>query len=350
MKTLLLDAGARAARRASLPAAAAAIALGLLLAPSSANAQSKEELDKARATFREGLALSAANNCSGALVKFKAVAAVKMTPQVAFNIAECEEKLGKLVSALGNYRLAESAAAGDPKIKDLAAQAGSRATAIEERIPKLTVTRGKGAEAAQLELDGVELSRSQIGTPVTVDPGPHLLIGRIGDREASRQTVDIEEKESKTVEVVITEAEKPADDKPKLDDKPQLPVEPTQPASRGPSIPGIVLTGVGVAGIAAGLVLFFGPRQSTIDELDTLCGGDNTCPPSAKATADQGRLYTGIAEAAAGVGIASLVTGVILIATNPSKPASTPKAQSGVRFIGAAPGATLGGVSLTGRF
>jgi hypothetical protein len=349
MKMLWLDAGARAARRASL-SAAAAIALGLLLAPSDANAQSKEELDKARATFREGLALSAANNCSGALVKFKAVAAVKMTPQVAFNIAECEEKLGNLVSALGNYRLAGSAAAGDPKIKDLAAHAGSRATAIEERIPKITVIRGKGAEAAQLELDGVELSRGQIGTPVSVDPGPHVLIGRIGDREGSRQTVDIEEKESKTVEVVITEAAKSVDEKQISDDNPHRPDAPPPPASSGPSIPGIVLTGVGVAGLAAGLVLFFGPRQSTIDELDTLCGGDSTCPPSAKTTADQGRLYTGIAEAAAGVGIASLVTGVILIAINPSKPASTQKANPGIRFIGAAPGATLGGVSLTGRF
>lgn len=348
MNKLWLDAGARAARTHTLPAAAA-IALALLLAPSAAHAQSKEELDKARATFREGLALSAANNCAGALVKFKAVAAVKMTPQVAFNIAECEEKLGKLVSSLGNYRLAESAAAGDPKLKDLTSQASARASAIEERLPKLTITRGKGAESAQLELDGVELARGQVGSPIPVDPGPHVLTSRIGDRETSRQTVDIEEKEAKSVEVVITEAPKLAEnDKP--DDKPALPEgPPPPPPSRGPSIPGIVLTGVGVAGVAAGLVLFFGPRQSTLDELETKCGGDTTCPPSAKATADKGRLYTGLAEGAFGVGAASLITGVILLATSGSSK-STQKADTGVHFIGAAPGASLGGVSLTGKF
>ena len=134
----------------------AVLALGLL-SHADASAQSKEELDKARAAFREGLALSAANNCAGALVKFKAVAAVKMTPQVAFNIAECEEKLGKLVSALGNYRLAQSAAVGDRKAKDVAANAAPRIASLEDRIPKFTIKRGKGAEAAKVELDGNEL-------------------------------------------------------------------------------------------------------------------------------------------------------------------------------------------------
>ncbi len=187
-----------ASKRLAIVAAAAIFSL----VPAQASAQSKEDLDKARALFREGLALSAANNCSGALVKFKAVASVKMTPQVAFNIAECEEKLGKLVSALGNYRLVESAAATDKKAKDVAAQATPRIAALEERIPKLSITRGKGAEAASIELDGNELGSNQIGTPMPVDPGPHMVVGKIGAQEISNSTVTLAEKESKSFEVI----------------------------------------------------------------------------------------------------------------------------------------------------
>src|SRR5262245_59504464 len=95
-------------------AARRALAAGLvglsLTAGSAAHAQqpSKAELDQARVLFQEAVALAAANNCAGALVKYKLVLKVKSTPQIAFNIAECEERLGKLVEALGNYRIAAS--------------------------------------------------------------------------------------------------------------------------------------------------------------------------------------------------------------------------------------------------
>ncbi|MDI3281981.1 hypothetical protein [Polyangium sp. 15x6] len=343
---------ARGAPRVAVMVGAAAIAL---FSQGDASAQSKEELDKARALFREGLALSAANNCAGALVKFKAVAAVKMTPQVAFNIAECEEKLGKLLSALGNYRLAASAAAGDKKAADVAVAATPRIAAIEERLPKLTIARGKGAEAAVIELDGTELGATQVGTEMPVDPGPHYIVAKLGNREIWKDSINVPERDKKTVEVVVKD-EPAKSDGPNDEDTPPPPPPPPPPPSSGPSIPGIVLTGIGVAGIGAGLALFFGPRQSTIDDLDALCGGDTSCPPSAKETADRGRLFTGIAEAAVGVGAASLITGVILLATSGSKKTSSPaqsasaETRRGARFIGAAPGANLGGVSLVGRF
>jgi len=122
-----------------------------------AGAQTKEEIDRARVEFHEGVVLMAANNCNAALTKFQSVAKVKRTPQVLFNIGACEERVGKLVSALGNYRLAAAAAEGDRKAKDVASRVGERITSLEERIPKLTIRRGSGAETATLLLDGAEL-------------------------------------------------------------------------------------------------------------------------------------------------------------------------------------------------
>jgi hypothetical protein len=327
-------------------------------------AQSKEDLAKARELFQEGIALASGNNCSGAIAKYKEVARlVRMTPQVAFNIAECEERLGKLVSALGNLRLAQSQLE-DPKVrakaKDVAAQVDARVTSLEDRIPKLTVKRGKGAEMATLTLDGTELGSTQIGSEMTVDPGPHELIARIGEKEASRKTFTIAEKESQEVEIEVDleamrRAEKPAETSKPVETS--APPTTPPPDAGGSKVPGIVLLGAGVAVAGVGFALFFGPRQSTITELETICGPDKRCPASAQATSDQGKLYTGLAEGAWGLGGAAIITGVILLATSgggakaPEASAlAVPGTKGSVRWIGAAPGADAGGVSLSGRF
>jgi hypothetical protein len=349
--------GARARPRTAVSLCLAG-ALAFLVQP--AYAQTREELDKARAQFQEGLALSAASNWSAALGKFRAVARVRMTPQVAFNIAECEEKLGKLLSALGNYRLAASSAAESGKAKDVEAQVPPRLQALEERIPKLTIERGEGSEVAKIELDGVELGSSQINTPVPIDPGTHQVVAFIREKEAWRQTIEIAEKETHTVTVKI-DAPPPVDD---TTTKPDDQTEPddTKPVDEPPrsKVPGAVVLGLGVAGLGAG-VAFIVLRQGTIADMDAMCGNDLTCPPSAQATADKGKLYTGMSFGAFGVGAVGVGVGIALLVRAASGPAAaaTPAEEPAVsltgtpgrlRFVGAAPGANLGGVTLTGSF
>lgn len=345
-------------------ALAAGALCAALSAGTDARAQSKEDLAKARELFSEGIALAAGNNCSGAIAKYKEVARlVRMTPQVAFNIAECEERLGKLVSAIGNYRLAQSQVE-DPKVrakaKDVAAQVDGRIASLEERIPKLTVKRGKGAETATLVLDGTELGSTQIGSEMTVDPGPHELIARVGEKEASKKTFTIAEKEAQEVEIEVDLAALRAAEKPAETAKPvetSAPPPPPPPDTGGSKVPGIVVLSIGVAIAGGGFGLFFGPRQSTINELEEVCDANNRCPASAKDTSDKGKLYTGLAEGAWGLGGAAIITGVILLATSGGKakdPDATALAVPGtkgrVQWIGAAPGADSGGMSLSGRF
>ncbi|MEJ7732156.1 MAG: hypothetical protein WKG00_23475 [Polyangiaceae bacterium] len=345
------SAGASFARRV----AAAGVALALLVAQGSAGAQTKQELDKARTLFREAVALSAANDWSGALSKFKEVAQVRMTAQVAFNIAECEEHLGKLLAALGNYRLASSeAAAPNANAPEVAKQVDARISALEARIPKMTIARGEGAETATIELDGVELGSAQIGSPIPVDPGPHTVLGKVNGREGARETVTLAESETKDVSVTIASAPLPK----------EQPVAPTQPdvlpppEIPGSKVPGIVVTGLGVASLGAGVV-FLILRQGTLDDLDELCGGDESCPPSAKSKADDGKLFTGLAEATIAAGVVGVAVGVVLLATSGKKTATATatgvlapgrQAKPSLRFVGAAPGATAGGASLVGSF
>jgi hypothetical protein len=300
------------------------------------------------------MALSAANNCAAALTKYRAVANVKKTAQVSFNIAECEERLGKLVSALGNYRLAASQAQGDPKAKDVASRVADRIDALDARIPKLTIKRGKGADTASIELDGSELGASQLSAATPVDPGSHTVVAKVGDKEYAHDTVVLAEKESKTFEVKLTLPTAKLET-PDVDPTPEpAKVEPPPAKSKAP---GAVVLGVGGVGVVLG-VTFMVMRGGTISDLNTACGGDMSCPPSAQATADKGRLFTGLAEGGFALGAVGLVTGIVLLATSGAPKPPPPSAAflgprpdpRGVHLEISAPGASVGGLSLAGRF
>jgi hypothetical protein len=334
-----------------------ALGLGLLsvslLAGRGAEAQTKEELDKARALFQEAVALSAANNCSAALTKYRAVAKVKMTPNVAFNIAECEERLGMLVSALGNYRIAAAQAGSDPKAKDVVARVGPRIEDLEARIPKLSVKRGKGADTAVIELDGSALGAGKLSSEIPVDPGSHVIVAKVRDKEYLHETIKLAEKETKTFEVkldlapvVLTKDVIPG---------PETPEAPPPKKSRLPGI--IVLAGGGVLAVAGGALI--GVGMSKVSSLNEACGGDKTCPASAKSISDSGRTLTGAGEVILFTGIGAAALGTYLFIASGSSPKPAPK--TGAAFLGAprakgfgfepsAPGASVAGASLVGRF
>jgi hypothetical protein len=82
------------------------VAAVLLLLEAPALAQDADELKRARAQFQQATELEQAGNWAAALQQFREVGQVRMTPQVRFHIAVCEEKLGRLVAALGGYELA----------------------------------------------------------------------------------------------------------------------------------------------------------------------------------------------------------------------------------------------------
>ncbi|AUX31836.1 MULTISPECIES: hypothetical protein [Sorangium] len=346
--------------------AAAALGAALVAAPP-AGAQTKEELAAARVLFQEGVALSAANNCAAALARFQAVANVRRTPQVLFNIAECEARLGKLVSALGNYRMAAAAAAGDPRANDVTANVGARIEDLEARVPRLAIRRGAGALTATILLDGTALGAAEMSADIPVDPGPHVVAARIGGREVVRETVTLEEGHAKTVEITIAEppvAAAPTAGAPPPGAPPAATASEAPAAARPSKAPGLVALGAGIALGAVGGV-FLGLRAGTLSDLDALCGGDRSCPPSARPIADRGRLYTGVAEAAIGLGVASVAAGIVLLATSSGGAAEPDAGAAAARaaarrsaggrvrraeVVPQAPGADLAGLSVAGRF
>lgn len=327
--------------RVSSARAALSLLVGLAaLAPATkAQAQdapaesSADALKRAREQFGQALALQTAGDWAQALRLLKEVAAVKSTPQVRFNMALCEEKLGKLVAALGDYELAATDARAE-KADQVAEEVEGRLESLRQRIPKITVKRGAGAEAALIELDGVSLGDSVVGSPMPSDPGPHTVEAKAPGFKAFRQSVKLAEQQSETVEVVL-EAE------------PVAPATPGtaggagtgQTGSKGARVAGYVIGGLGIVSLGASGV-FFGLRASKISDLDKACP-NRVCPShDQQADIDAGKLDTTIANVTLAVGVAAVAGGLVLVLT--SGPTSREPS------VAVAP--SLGGAQVFGRF
>ncbi len=315
----------------------AAPLLTVMLASAPAAAQDKRELSKARAQFQRAIELEQAGNYTTALETFRDVGQVRMTPQVRFHIASCEERLGRLVTALGGYQLAVADA--DSVGDDFKAEVDAAVKRLEASIPKLLISRGAGAEAAEIQLDGVSLGASSVGVLVPLDPGPHAVTAKAPDSAPFSQTVSIAENEQKNVEVVLTLL--PPEERASQDFR----GGPAVPKPRSHVVP-YVIGGVGVASLIGAGVLF-GLRQSTLSDLESKCGeGRQSCPSSARGEVSNLSVYNTTAQVALGVGVVGVGTAVGILLWQRKHPITT---LTGMTFVPSAPNA-LAGASWAGRF
>lgn len=298
---------------------------------------SPEALKLAREQFGQALALQTAGNWAGALALLKEVAAIKSTPQVRFNIALCEENLGRLVAALGDYELAAADARAE-NLPKVAEEVDARLESLQARIPKIVVQRGSGAETASIALDGVPLGDAVIGTPMPADPGPHVIEASAPGYEPFKRALKIAERQTETVVIELV----------------ALPPEPAQPPPLAPPPPpvrssparavGYVLGGVGIASLAASGVFFY-LRAQAIDDLDAECGPDRrSCPASSRDRVDQGRLYTTLGNVGLAAGVVGVGAGLALVLSSGSS-----NEQRAVVLSPSARG-SLAGATVSGRF
>jgi len=312
-------------------------ALSVAFSARPAAAQDKKELSRARVQFQRAIELEQAGNYSTALEQFRDVGQVRMTPQVRFHIASCEEKLGRLVTALGGYQLAYADA--DSVGEDFKAEVDAAVTRLQANIPKLVIVRGTGAEAAEIQLDGVALGASSVGVPVPLDPGPHTISAKAPNALPFSQTVTIVENEQKSVDVALSPLPQEA--------PPAAGGSAPPPADKGnPRLIPYVIGGVGIASLIGSGVLF-GLRQSTLSDLEAQCGPNHDqCPSSAAGDYSNLKLYNVTSQVALGVGVACVGTAVTMLVLQRKHAAP---AKAGMTILPSAPN-SLAGVSWAGQF
>jgi hypothetical protein len=329
----------RAVRR--LLAAAVLGAPFVVLAPAWAAEPTEAQLEVARERFRDGLALEEAGDFAAARATFDEVRATKITPQVLYHLAYCDEQLGALVAAIDGYgeaielaeRVGESAAA-------VVEEAQPRLAALERRVPRLRVrVEGDLAPGDAVTIDGAPVERWS--EDVRVDPGRRRVAVVRDGAPLAEVTVEARPGERATARLTLPAREPPAVA------PPSRPPPPVQPPGEGPPAAALVVGGVGLASAAIGGVTL-ALQQVAIDDVRSTCadpGAGTGCDPRARAREDDARVLGVTSGVLLGVGAACVVTGIVLWVALDDEPAGPATARRGVAL---APGPL--GVTAAGRF
>jgi tetratricopeptide (TPR) repeat protein len=312
--------------------AATAMAAGAAAEPS------QTEINTAKGAFQTGLALEAAGDYSHALAKFREVTTVKVTPQALFHIGRCLERLGKWTEAVGTYRLAVEKAEGasEATVKQ---QADAARMALEPKLPRLVIERGRGADFASISLDGVALGVGAIGVPMPADPGPHVVIAEVEGKQPVTIQVTVAEFETKSVRVDLGPAPRAAKSASTVDK-----AEPS-PSKWFTRKTGYYVGGAGLASLLTGTV-FLILRQTAVSRLEDDCDGVH-CPAASRDRYDNAKLYTVLGDVFLSIGLVGTGFGTYMIVKGRRELDKQPSTQARRVWIApigpASMGASVGG-------
>lgn len=298
-------------------------------------AQAQDDVNELKARFKEALALENEGKWDEALGLFIAIAEKRRSPQVVFHIALCQEQTGRLKSALDSFEEAMSLASADPKAApEVLENAPPRLESLKGRVPRIVLVAS--GEARTVIIDGKELAPVVDETEIAVDPGKHQINAREeGGEETRIRSLDI--REGQTVRVDVTK-------KRATSERVRPPPPPVEThVESGNLIPGLVVGGVGVAGLIASGV-FIGLRQAAIGEVRDGCtNGDTGCDPALQDVAERGQTYEYAAIGTGAAGLAAVGVGVALVltigqdrtvTTKPTKRSRLTLSPMGVSFSG----------------
>jgi hypothetical protein len=181
-----------------------AIVLLLATAPGAALAADPPKNGKdpaaAQALFYEARALMKQGKHAQACPKLEESLRLDHGIGTEFNLADCNEQLGKLASAwTGFLSVAALSKAADQKDRERIAR--QRAQALERRLPKLVVEVKDAPPGLQVRRDGVVLGSAAFGTAIPVDPGKHQIVVTAPGKERWTKTVEATEGDTERVSV-----------------------------------------------------------------------------------------------------------------------------------------------------
>jgi hypothetical protein len=217
-----------------------AVAVSLLSA--NANAQSVAAAD---ALFQEGQAALERGDLAVACPKLRESDRLDPANGTKLNLADCEEKRGRLATAWELYRkLSETLPAEDQRLPYVK----SRLDALAARVPRLTLVLARNAPAdTHATLGQTVLTSASFGTALPFDPGNQELIASSGASKR-RYRFTLREGDAKTLEInPQVEAAGPPPEPPRDTND-------AQSHAANTKMLGYALGGVGIAGFAVGSI------------------------------------------------------------------------------------------------
>jgi hypothetical protein len=327
------------------------LALSLLLAPRVHGSPTAEDRAAADILFREGRALVKRGKYAEACPKIDASLRLDPTAGTLLALGDCYEFNGQTASAWATFNEAR-AMARKVDDKPRTREAARRAGLLETKLSKLIVEVGPKSRVEGLEVrrNGKPLDAVLFGSAIPVDPGEQVIEAAAPGKMPWKMRVIIEAKPGlSTVQV------------PALEDAPAPKAPAAAPADSGAEraagswstqrTMGLLLGGLGVAGIAVGSVFGFQTLSKISQVRDQrACTDDDPplCSPQGAQLHQDANTTANVSNVAFAAGGAALVAGVIVFVTAPSREAPKP-AGLNVK-LGPAVGVGTAGLSLRGSF
>jgi hypothetical protein len=173
------------------------LVLGVALAATSASTNARAEptdQDSALALrlFDEGRAYLTAGKAAEACGKLEESWRLNPLPGTLLNLAVCNEQVGRMATAVMQFRQARALAERDHRY-DRLALANQHLQAIEGKVSNLVIVVGPGADRPDLSVsrDGTGVGRIVWGSRIPTDPGEHVIEASAPGKQPWRTTVTV---------------------------------------------------------------------------------------------------------------------------------------------------------------
>jgi hypothetical protein len=294
----------------------------------------------ARTLFKEGRELVVAGQYEQACRKFEESLRLDAGIGTEFNLADCWARVGRTASAYQRF-MSVAALAKSAGQADRARVALERAEALEPKRPRLVIHIKESDSKLVVTRDGAQVDRGDWGEPVPVDPGEHVIDATAPRKKPWTTRVTVPDAATvMAVEVPVLESvadapspsaapkQKPSRagrrSPPRADPANDAPPAPKKMTSepRLWSSAGLVLGGVGIAGLAVGTVaaVTFQTRNSRAKDI---------CPAGYNCTLaeidkhdrllDEAKTARNWALVGFGVGAVALAGGTVLYLSDPAR-------------------------------
>ena len=280
-----------------------------------------EQRDPAAAEelFRQGRAAAEKRDYLRACEKFRESNRLDAALGTLFNIADCEEKIGRLATSWTLFREVAQRLPADDERRAISLQ---RAQALEARVPRLSVHLAPtGRTDSVVRRDGVVLGSASLDTWLPVAPGEHVVVMSAPGTESASFVARVGEGERGRLDVRI------GPPSPHAGALAPAAAEPSP--TRANHTAAYLMGGLGAAGLVTGIVagVLVLDRKSTVDQNCT----DHVCNQVGYDAAQSGKTLgvvttVGLITGAVGLGGA---TYLFLSAPSPSE-----KSHSGAYTLG----------------
>lgn len=318
---------------------AAPLALGLVLTTRSASAEpTPSERETARTLLLSGRERRKNGQLMAALEDFEKAHAIMRVPTTGLDLGKAQQELGMLVEARATFLEAARYPVRADESRAFKRARKEAKLLADEIAPKLGTLTISVPNDAQVKLDDADISSSSINVPLKVNPGKHEIVASLAGDE-KRQTVDIAEGETKTVELTLAGA---APSPPKTSpDRPENARQETSTSS-------LVWIGGGIAGVGAAVGAVTGLMAFSVHaDVAGRCDRGVRCPQATHADIERGETLGTVSTVAfvvAGVGAAVLVYGLL----NPN--VESPKGDPGSTSAKKSPRWIAGPFGVAGTF